>query len=91
MLIFLKRIYNFTHRIIELFLLSLIKIYKACISPFLVHSCNFRPTCSEYMFEAIKVHGILKGLYLGTKRLLKCTPNREFTYDPVPPKKNKND
>ena len=43
------------------------------------------------MFEAIKVHGILKGLYLGTKRLLKCTPNREFTYDPVPPKKNKND
>ena len=91
MLIFLKKIYNFVHRIIELFLLSLIKIYKACISPFLVHSCNFRPTCSEYMFEAIKVHGILKGLYLGIKRLLKCTPNRKFTYDPVPPKKNKND
>ena len=91
MLIFLKKIYNFVHRIIELFLLSLIKIYKACISPFLIHSCTFRPTCSEYMFEAIKVHGILKGIYLGTKRLLKCTPNREFTYDPVPPKKNKND
>lgn len=80
---------TFLKKIIKYFLLLLIKIYHICISPFLGHHCNFRPSCSEYMFEAIKIHGIIKGICLGTKRILKCTPNRNFTYDPVPKKKNK--
>ena len=41
------------------------------------------------MIDAIKIHGLFKGIYLGIKRILKCTPNREFTYDPVPEKKDK--
>lgn len=90
MLDFLKKIIKFLRKIIEYFLLFLIKMYQLFLSPFLGHNCNFRPTCSQYMFEAIKTHGIIKGIYLGIKRILKCTPNREFTYDPVPPKdKNK--
>lgn len=90
MLKFLKKVINFLRQIIKYFLLFLIKMYQFFLSPFLGHNCNFRPTCSQYMFEAIKIHGIIKGVYLGIKRILKCTPNREFTYDPVPPKdKNK--
>ena len=71
-------------------LIFFIKIYQLCISPFFPKRCNFEPSCSEYMLEAIKIHGILKGLFLGIKRILKCTPNRPFTYDPVPEKKKKN-
>ena len=84
---FFSKIYSFLKKIIIYFLLFLIKVYQLCISPFFPQRCNFKPSCSEYMVEAIKVHGIIKGIYLGTKRILKCTPNREFTYDPVPPRK----
>ena len=89
MLKFLKNISKLIRNYIEKFLLFLIRIYQLCISPFFPQRCNFKPSCSEYMLEAIKVHGIIKGIYLGTKRILKCTPNREFTYDPVPPKNKK--
>lgn len=74
-------------KIIEYFLLLIIKLYQLCISPFFPQRCNFKPSCSEYMVEAIKIHGIIKGSSLGIKRILKCTPHRKFTYDPVPPRK----
>lgn len=62
----------------------IIKIYQVCISPFFPKRCNFEPSCSEYAIEAIKIHGVFKGALLGIRRISKCTPNREFTYDPVP-------
>ena len=65
----------------------LVKIYQVAISPFFPKRCNFEPTCSQYMIDAIKIHGLFRGIYLGIKRILKCTPNRKFTYDPVPKKK----
>jgi len=51
-------------------------------------SCKFIPTCSNYMIEAIEIHGLLKGLYLGIKRIIKCSPltKKEYMYDPVPKK-----
>jgi uncharacterized protein len=36
--------------------------------------CRFVPTCSEYTYEAVKKYGVIKGLFLGLKRLLKCNP-----------------
>lgn len=66
-------------------LIKLIKTYQKI--PFKSHdSCKFIPTCSNYMIEALKEHGSLKGLFLGTKRLLKCNPftKKEYKYDPVP-------
>jgi len=75
------------NKVFKLFFIYLIKLYQITISPFYPTRCNFRPTCSEYMIEAISIHGIFKGMFLGIKRILKCTPNREFTFDPVPPKK----
>ena len=61
-----------------------IRIYQKIISPLLPGVCRYRPTCSEYM--AIQTHGIVKGLYLGTRRLLRCHPWGGSGYDPVPPK-----
>lgn len=48
--------------------------------------CRFRPSCSAYFIEAVKVHGALKGVALGIWRILRCNPWGGFGYDPVPPK-----
>ena len=68
-------------------LIYLIRGYQ--VIPFIGHDmCRFTPTCSEYMIEAIKIHGVVKGLWLGTKRLLRCHPWGGSGYDPVPRKEN---
>lgn len=72
----------------KLFILP-IKFYQYFISPFCPGVCRYRPTCSEYMIEAIKIHGIIKGVYLGIKRILRCHPWGGSGYDPVPPKTTK--
>lgn len=64
----------------------LIRFYQMAISPFLGNNCRFHPTCSHYMLEALKTHGLLKGLYLGSKRILRCHPWGGSGYDPVPKK-----
>ncbi|MGN0913811.1 MAG: membrane protein insertion efficiency factor YidD [Alphaproteobacteria bacterium] len=71
---------------IKQILILLIKIYQKFLSPLCPGVCRYRPTCSQYMIEAIQVHGIIKGLWLGTKRILRCHPWGGSGYDPVPPK-----
>ena len=68
-----------------------IRIYQWTISPLLGSSCRYDPTCSHYMIGAIKEWGVIKGLYLGTKRILSCHPWGGHGYDPVPknPRKHK--
>ena len=63
-----------------------IRFYKKFISPHLGHHCRYWPTCSSYMIEAIETHGALKGLLLGTYRIIRCNPWSQGGYDPVPPK-----
>ena len=55
-------------------LILIIKIYQFLISPFLGSRCRFLPTCSEYFIESLQKHGLIKGLALGTNRILKCHP-----------------
>jgi len=64
--------------------LALIKGYKIFISPLLGNHCRFHPSCSIYTYQAIKKHGLLKGAYLGGKRLLKCHPFHPGGVDFVP-------
>jgi putative membrane protein insertion efficiency factor len=64
-------------------LVSLLKVYKAVISPWLPPSCRFVPTCSEYAREAIERHGALRGSWMGVRRLLRCHPFHPGGYDPV--------
>jgi putative membrane protein insertion efficiency factor len=63
-----------------------IKIYQWIISPALPKSCRYVPSCSEYALESLKIHGPIKGLIMGTKRILSCHPWGGQGYDPVPPK-----
>ena len=69
----------------RLFILP-IKGYKKFISPLLGNNCQFYPTCSEYMMQAIEIHGVIKGILLGTWRILRCNPLCKGGIDPVPPK-----
>jgi uncharacterized protein len=68
------------------FLIGLVKFYQAGISPYFPGSCRYDPTCSQYMIEAIKEWGPLKGLWLGLKRIGKCHPWGNQGWDPVPKK-----
>jgi uncharacterized protein len=52
----------------------LIKIYQYLLSPILGSRCRYLPSCSEYYIESLKIHGLIKGSYLGFKRILSCHP-----------------
>ncbi|QDZ60270.1 membrane protein insertion efficiency factor YidD [Elizabethkingia meningoseptica] len=65
-------------------LVILIKFYQYAISPWLGKNCRYTPTCSHYTLEALQVHGLFKGSYLGAKRILSCHPWGGSGYDPVP-------
>lgn len=60
-------------------------IYRKVISPCKPPTCRFRPTCSAYALEALRVHGALRGSWLATKRICRCHPFTEPGFDPVPP------
>lgn len=64
--------------------LWLIRGYQKFLSPMLPPSCRFHPTCSEYGYEAIKKHGLLKGGRLAVWRVLRCNPWGKGGFDPVP-------
>ena len=63
-----------------------VRFYQICISPFIGGraACRFVPTCSEYTKQAIEKYGIIKGSFLGIKRISRCRPGGGYGYDPVP-------
>ncbi|WPE16418.1 membrane protein insertion efficiency factor YidD [Candidatus Thioglobus autotrophicus] len=67
-------------------LLIPIKLYQLLISPLLGSNCRFQPTCSQYAYDSVKDHGLIKGFILAVKRIGKCHPWHEGGFDPVPKK-----
>ena len=71
-------------------LIGLVRLYQKYLSPLLGSNCRYTPTCSEYMIEAIRIHGAIKGTWMGLCRIARCNPFGGSGYDPVPPRKEKN-
>lgn len=73
-------------------LLGLIWLYQRTLSPALpvifgpACGCRFYPTCSHYAAGSIRTHGVIVGLWLAVRRLVKCTPLHPGGFDPVPPR-----
>ncbi len=61
-----------------------IQFYQYLISPLLGKNCRFEPSCSHYMIQAIEEWGVLKGIYLGLKRISRCHPWGGHGPDPIP-------
>ena len=76
-------------KLINNFLILIIKFYKYFISPYFPSTCRYLPTCSEYSITAFQKHGFLNGFYYSLKRILKCHPFGGHGYDPVPKKINR--
>jgi len=61
-----------------------VHFYRYTISPFLGPACRHIPTCSQYMLDALKIHGPFTGFAMGLNRILRCRPGGTHGYDPVP-------
>jgi uncharacterized protein len=72
------------HGMLNWSLRVLVRLYQLLISPLLLPSCRFLPSCSDYAIEAIERHGALPGLGLALWRLARCNPWGGSGYDPVP-------
>jgi len=75
-------------KIINNFLILVIKFYKYFISPYFHSNCRYLPTCSDYFIDSLKLNGFFKGVFLGTKRILRCHPIKTLGgssgFDPAP-------
>jgi putative membrane protein insertion efficiency factor len=63
--------------------IAALSLYKRFLSPFVPAACRYRPTCSEYMLEAVEKYGVRRGVWMGMLRLLRCHPFHEGGFDPV--------
>ena len=67
-------------------LILLVRVYQWTIAPVLPPRCRFEPSCSQYMIEALRTHGSIRGTWVGVKRVMRCNPLFDGGVDPVPDK-----
>lgn len=61
-------------RVCRTSVILLIRAFQGLVRPFLVGTCKFHPTCSQYAVEAVRVHGVIRGGWLAARRLGRCHP-----------------
>ena len=64
-------------------LIYVLRFYKRFMSPMLPRACRFYPSCSEYMMDAVRVKGPVRGILKGIYRIIRCNPFNPGGYDPV--------
>lgn len=64
-------------------MMGMIRCYQWTLSPLMPNICRFQPTCSRYFYEALQKKGLLRGTWLGVRRLLRCQPFGGSGWDPV--------
>ena len=64
--------------------IAILRGYQYAVSPFLGQHCRFHPTCSAYAIAALQEYGVLRGVWLSVKRLLRCHPWNRGGFDPLP-------
>ena len=82
--VYFSRIKHVAYNLVKKTLYFTVRVYQCCISPFMVNSCRYYPSCSVYCRDSIQKFGPIKGCLLTLKRLLKCHPFSRGGYDPVP-------
>jgi uncharacterized protein len=63
--------------------ITLIKAYRRFVSPMLPPSCRFTPSCSLYTLQAVERYGLIRGSFMGARRVLRCHPFSKGGFDPV--------
>ena len=69
---------------IKYLFILLIKAYQLFISSWLPPRCRYTPSCSQYTIIALTRYGIIRGLFLSIRRILRCHPWGGGGHDPVP-------
>ncbi|MCG8340343.1 MAG: membrane protein insertion efficiency factor YidD [Cytophagales bacterium] len=78
-----KKILNACKLVFRSIVILPIVAYQYLVSPMLPMCCRFQPTCSAYIKEAIMKRGIVKGGWLGIKRIIQCHPWGRSGYHPI--------
>jgi putative membrane protein insertion efficiency factor len=65
-------------------LVAILRVYRAVISPLYGDVCRYYPSCSSYAMQSIQHYGVVRGIWMGSRRLARCHPWAEGGIDDVP-------